>query len=236
VIRNDCRFRFAQSIGKRCSHLNAALGIQGGIVDLNYEHMRSFINIWLRKADNTNTEPLEGVFDKFFTLWVVYNRLYEEAAHILINRNHPTYRRFIARRGARVFSPPPDRIAAIDGVEAFCRRSNLREFIANSPQALDGIDRICDAVSFGGFYIHTNYKTGEPDLEKDLDFLDKAKHGCNISILSIIYQARCNLFHGQKSFTENQRPLVEGMSAVLSALIQCLLDSIELHTQVEEYA
>ncbi len=25
VIRNACRFRFAQSIGKRCSHLNAAL-------------------------------------------------------------------------------------------------------------------------------------------------------------------------------------------------------------------
>ncbi|QHG93948.1 hypothetical protein EHC70_06960 [Vibrio parahaemolyticus] len=27
VIRNACRFRFAQSIGKPCSHLNAALAL-----------------------------------------------------------------------------------------------------------------------------------------------------------------------------------------------------------------
>ncbi|WP_394253194.1 hypothetical protein, partial [Vibrio profundi] len=33
VIRNACRFRFAQSIGKRRSHLNAALAVQGELND-----------------------------------------------------------------------------------------------------------------------------------------------------------------------------------------------------------
>ncbi|WP_462159809.1 hypothetical protein [Pseudoalteromonas sp. GB56] len=205
-------------------------------MELNYDHLSSFINIWLRKAENTDTGPLEGVFDKFFTLWVAYNRLYEEAAHILINQNHPLYRRFISRRGARVFSPPPDRMAAIDGVEAFCGRANLRSLIENSPMALGGATNIYDALSYGGFYIHTNYETGEPDIEKDQSLVSKARTGCHKSLLSIIYQARCNLFHGQKSFTENQRPLVEGMSAVISILIRCLLDSIELHVQSQEYA
>lgn len=205
-------------------------------MELNYEHLRSFIHIWLHKADSINTGPLEGVFDKFFTLWVAYNRLYEEAAHILIGRNHPLYRQFIARRGTRIFSPPPDRLAGIDGVEAFCNKATLRQFLENSHSALYGIQNISEAISYGGFYIHTNYETGKPDTERDRTLINKALKGCSKSVLSIIYQARCNLFHGQKSFSENQRPLIEGMSSVIYVVIQCLLHRIELHIQSKEHA
>lgn len=205
-------------------------------MELNYDHMRSFINIWLQKADNTNTVPLDGVFDKFFTLWVAYNRLYEEAAHILISRNHPLYKKFIAKRGSRIFSPPPDRVAGVDGVEVFCSKAMLKKFLDNSPSAISGIQNIAEAIYYGGFYIYTNYETGEPDSKRDHALIDKALKGCSKSVLSIIYQARCNLFHGQKSFTENQRPLVEGMSAVICVVIQCLLHRIEIHIQSEGYA
>ncbi len=33
--------------------------------ELNLEHLDSFCDAWLRKADNIDIEPLDGVFDRF---------------------------------------------------------------------------------------------------------------------------------------------------------------------------
>lgn len=40
---------------------------------------RSFYLRWHRKADDYDAQHLGGAFDRFFTLFVVYNRLYAQA-------------------------------------------------------------------------------------------------------------------------------------------------------------
>lgn len=195
--------------------------------ELNFRALESFCTAWLQKAGRINTDSLEGVFDRFFTLWVVFNRLYEEAGRALVCRGHPIYRPFIKRRGARVFAPPPDKISATKGIAAFVGKTRLMDSIYRDAEAMHGLEYIHDAIRYGMFYFHENYETGEPDTAKDIILVDKAIGGCVESTLSLIYQARCNLFHGQKAFTEAQRELLNGMSSILTQVIQCLLQTIE---------
>ncbi|WP_110456643.1 hypothetical protein [Shewanella algidipiscicola] len=195
--------------------------------ELNFEALNQFCSAWIRKSERIDLEPLEGVFDRFFTLWVVYNRLYEEAGRYLVHRQHPFYRPFIARRGRRVYAPPPDKISATKGIVAYVGMGYLRENVFANQNAVEGMNFVNDAVQNGMLYLHEDYETGEPDIERDQELVTKAREGCVESILTLIYQARCNLFHGQKSFTESQRDLLNGMSEILRVIISCSLTEIE---------
>ncbi|MDW0358381.1 hypothetical protein Q8G38_03530 [Halomonas venusta] len=202
--------------------------------ELNFRALESFCTAWLQKAERIDTGPLEGVFDRFFTLWVVFNRLYEEAGRTLAHRGHPIYRSFvrsfvrsfIRRRGPRVFAPPPDKISATRGIVVFVGEDRLRAHIHEHARAMHGLEYIHDAIRYGMFYLHEDQVTGEPDTEKDLALVDKAIRGCVESTLTLIYQARCNLFHGQKAFTEAQRELLIGMSSILSQVIECSFQAV----------
>ena len=45
------------------------------------QEINDFCNNWLQKANNIDSSNLQGAFDKFFTLYVVYNRLYVETTY-----------------------------------------------------------------------------------------------------------------------------------------------------------
>lgn len=202
--------------------------------ELNHEALNVFCTAWLRKVDRIDTMPLEGVFDKFFTLWVVFNRLYEEAARILVHSGHPLYRHFIIRRGNKVFLPPPDKISATRGITAFIGKKRLGACIFLNADALRGLNYITESIRSGMFYLHENYETGEPDTEKDIALVSRAIDGCVESTLVLIYQARCNLFHGQKAFTESQRELLNGMSTILNEVIECSMQVISEHVVAKQ--
>ena len=40
------------------------------------EFTQRFCRRWIEKADNYDDKSLDGVFDKFFSLYVAFNRLY----------------------------------------------------------------------------------------------------------------------------------------------------------------
>lgn len=195
--------------------------------ELNFQALNGFCTAWLRKAERIDIEPLEGVFDRFFTLWVVFNRLYEEAGRTLVHSGHHLYRPFIARRGRHIFAPPPDKLSATRGITTFVGKGRLRDHIFGNREAVQGLEYVHNSIRSGMFYLHENHETGEPDSEKDIVLVRKAMDGCVESTLTLIYQARCNLFHGQKAFTESQRDLLNGMSAVLNQVIECSMQAIE---------
>ena len=195
---------------------------------LNFEHLNAFCNAWIEKAEQTDIEPLSGVFDKFSTLWVVYNRLYEESGRQLVFANSPIYRQFISNRGPSVYAPPPDKISATKGVVTYCGLANLRRQIFDNPNSTTSIQNIVESIASGMLYLHENNETGEPDHERDSRLVERVNNRCIESLLVLIYQARCNLFHGQKSFTESQRGLLVEMSSILVNVIHCLLESIEV--------
>ncbi|ENO1827527.1 hypothetical protein BBM40_23880 [Vibrio parahaemolyticus] len=199
--------------------------------ELNLEHLDSFCDAWLRNADNIDIEPLDGVFDRFFTLWVVYNRLYEEAARFMLRDEHPIYTRFISRRGSRIFAPAPDRLSATKCVTLFCGHASLRHLIYENEAVFEGLQNVVNSIQWGEFYLHENYETGEPHIAKDRLVTDKAIRGDVESVLALIYQARCNLFHGQKSFTEPQRALINSLITILIEVITCLRGEISYRAQ-----
>ncbi|MGE4529907.1 MAG: hypothetical protein AB7C98_01115 [Acidithiobacillus sp.] len=195
--------------------------------ELNFKALNKFCTAWLQKAERVDMDSLEGVFDRFFTLWVVFNRLYEEAGRSLVHSGHPLYANFSANRGSRIFIPPPDKVSATRGIIAFVGKDRLGEKIFSNNEATQGLNYIYDSILNRIFYIHENYETGDPDTEKDLALATKAINGSVESILILLYQTRCNLFHGQKSFTESQRDLLNGMSAILVQIIACSKEAIE---------
>jgi len=44
---------------------------------------KEFVKRWIAKADATALDNLAGYFDKFTTLFTIYNKLYSEAAFVL---------------------------------------------------------------------------------------------------------------------------------------------------------
>lgn len=185
---------------------------------VNRERLDQFCDAWLQKAHDSDRCVIAGVFDRFFALWIVFNRLYEEAAHILVRENDPIARRFPVRR-QRLYRPPPDRFSATQGVVSFCGIVTLRQALKESPHYED-IEDALRCIERGEFHLHENYETGEPDCEEDMHLVQKSRQGDPIALLTLLYQARCNLFHGQKAYSESQRPLLNGMIAILSVTIE----------------
>lgn len=191
---------------------------------LNLERLDEFHAAWMQKANQARVETVAGMFDRFFALWIVYNRLYVEIAFKLASDKHPLSRVF-GLQGRRRFAPSPDRMAATKVICAFCG-PQIGYRLRNSLEISNVIEATLNSVEFGGFYLHENYETGEPDLHRDRKIISNARKGDVLALLELVYQARCNLFHGQKAYSETQRPLIEGMSSVLVVAIEEALSKL----------
>ncbi|WP_124515893.1 hypothetical protein [Burkholderia ubonensis] len=188
-----------------------------GMKEINRERLDQFCDAWLQKAHDSDIHAIAGVFDRFFALWIVFNRLYEEAAHILVRENHSIARRF-PLRGQRLYRPPPDRLSATRGVVYFCGSVTLRQALKDDRHYED-IEDALRCIERGEFHLHENYETGEPDREEDMRLVQRSRQGDPEALLTLLYQARCNLFHGQKAYSESQRPLLNGMIVILAVAI-----------------
>lgn len=83
-----------------------------------------------------------------------------------------------------------------------------------------------DAVENGPLYLHEDYDIGGPDQAKDEALIQHVRRKSAKHLLEFVYLARCNMFHGGKVFNEIQRPLIEGMVAVLESVIPPLQEMI----------
>jgi hypothetical protein len=189
------------------------------VPEINLERLEEFCEAWVAKANEADTRHIAGVFDRFFALWIVYNRLYEEAARTLAHEDHPWARRFSRWRN-QPFAPPPDRASATQGIVFFCGRRELVAAIAQDDGCRRALEEALCAMDSGLLFLHEDYQTGDPDHDRDRELVERARNDNPEALLALVYQARCNLFHGQKAYSEVQRPLLEGMIAVLVVTIE----------------
>ncbi|WP_146680421.1 hypothetical protein [Oceanococcus atlanticus] len=190
------------------------------MIEVNLQRLDEFCDVWLERATAVAQPSIENIFDQFFILWVVFNRIYAESARVLAAEGHSSARMFaFSQGGKRKFAPPPDRIAATRGVEAFCGVSELNRRLYEHEESAQAIETVLSVVESGMLYLHENYETGEPDFKRDRKLVAAARNGKPSALLELLYQARCNLFHGQKAYSESQRPLLEGMVIVLRIVI-----------------
>jgi hypothetical protein len=182
--------------------------------------LEMFVQNWRTKAEAYSNDDVGGAFDRFFTFYVAFNRLYAEA----------TFR--LARRGqVNLKNTFPDSKGAQEYVLQFCGATTLTEAWNAKPEATAAIEQIAEHLQERRFALKLNMITGERQPEADRDLLGALKsrsaarraHG----ILEALYAIRCNMFHGHKGFEPIQLELLRPAIALLDSTINVLYKALD---------
>lgn len=163
-----------------------------------------FLLRWQKKNKHYDYNNLVNCFDGFFTAFVLYNLLYD----LLCSQNGPNYNikgnEERAIKAARKYLGAST-IAADEDIRS--NASVIRRLIESRTFYIR--DHIWDAARI------EKLRTGDPEQ-------------WSIGVLEIVYKIRCNLFHGQKSFQENQREILIPCIKILERINDLIIERIAL--------
>lgn len=166
-----------------------------------------FYNNWTKKAQEINGNSLSNVYDKYITLYVIYNNLYNQIPNKLISK------------GILVRNKIHDNYAATELVIKFLEANEFLKEL-NSNKLNEDVETIIDLINREVFHIKIIY--GQPSRNEDLKILKELKSFNDnqraIAILKVLYHVRCNIFHGSKNFEEQQRILVEPLTRIIEVI------------------
>lgn len=186
------------------------------------KQLEEFSQRWINKADNIQGEDMNVLFDKFFSLYIVYNKLYTEVTHTLSNEGK------INLNNGGSF---PDQNAATSYVIQYLGCNNLRERIEGEENMTNNFEALEMILEHHLFNICLNPVTGHPNHRKDRELLAKIRsNSCNekfTSILEFIYQVRCNMFHGRKGYEPVQEIVLQPVVQILDKVVKVLFASMK---------
>lgn len=182
--------------------------------------LRTFCDSWRTRAASYSTEEIAGAFDRFFTSYVAFNRLYAEATHRLARRGHVRLReRF------------PDSQAAQDYVVQYCTAETLTRAWEGSAIAAAALRDIADHLRARRFALRLDPVTDDPRPAKDQELLtgleSRSRGRRAKAVLEVLYAIRCNMFHGQKDFHVGQLALLRPAILVLESTIDVLYQALD---------
>lgn len=168
-----------------------------------------FCERWIDKASRYQSNELEDLFDRFFTLYVAYNRLYSAAAEL--------YRNSVGEVVAR--SLHGDRKEATFVMAKLIGEATFSKFIEDNPALSSACRDISDLLDGHRFYLHSKRGTAERDLVRDERLSRGLSHCSLLAVLECLYQIRCNIFHGHKEFAPRQAELLIPAIALLEGVV-----------------
>ena len=184
------------------------------------QELHEFCERWLRKAERSRGQSLNNCFDRFFSLFVVYNRLYAELTLSW------------ARVGRIVLpgSSIPDGIAAKRYVRTYLTGHHIWEAVNAEAECQQAVSRIRDLIETRTFSIKLDRLTGNPRPEADQKLLECLTSGSieqrSGALLDIVYSLRCNMFHGHKGFDEVQVEILSPANTLLKKLTILLYEKL----------
>jgi hypothetical protein len=181
--------------------------------------LAAFCRSWRTKAE-AYPDDVRGAFDTFFTLYVVFNRLYAEATFRLARRGQVTLRdRFPDSNGAREY------------VLQFCGATKLVDAWEHNPKTIDALHQIADHLRQSRFALKLNMVTGDRKPDEDRALLaaleSRARNRRAKAGLEVLYAIRCNMFHGHKGFDPIQIELLRPALLLLESTIYVLQEALE---------
>jgi hypothetical protein len=189
-------------------------------------HFKQFHSRWMAKARRHNREGLQHCFDRFFTLYVVFNHLYAEATFQLANRGQ------VQIQNRNRF---PDAEAAQEYVVQFLGADRLLQQL-NDPSSQAALLSLQAQVCNGSFNLKLNMTTGEAQPDEDADLCRRLtstnRNEQAAAILEALYSVRCNLFHGRKGFNPIQRALLDPSNVILERVIEILYRALDGDQQI----
>ena len=186
-----------------------------------------FYRSWNRKAEEYGTQELRQCFDKFFTLFVIYNRLYAEATFLLARRGIIILGRRSSSGRRNTF---PDSLAAKNYVRQYLGSENLMSQLESDTQSNEAINTIIYLIETEQFYIRLDMVSGSRQRQEDLRLLDSLRSTDKAvkarAILDFIYSIRCNMFHGHKGFDEIQVEILRPAIIILQKIVRLLYEKL----------
>lgn len=168
-----------------------------------------FCERWIDKANTYRSNSLEDLFDRFFTLFVAYNRFYSAAAEL--------HRAALEPRQAQ-FSQG-DRKEATTVMARLIGQSRFADAIEQTPTIAGACQAIATLLHEHRFFLHNARGTKEPDLARDAKLAEGLSRRSLLSVLECLYQIRCNIFHGEKEFAPRQAELLAPAITLLETIV-----------------
>jgi hypothetical protein len=185
------------------------------------QELHDFCERWFKKARGYQGQSIQDCFDKFFTLFIVYNRLYAEltlswarAGMIELRGRNPSI---------------PDAKAAKEYVHRYLGTNHIWSNLQNDV-CQQAISKIRKLLENRVFVIKLGRLWGEPRREEDLKLLEDLRSENQDrkvrALLDIIYSVRCNTFHGHKGFDIVQTEILVPVAILLDKLAVLLYEKL----------
>lgn len=179
------------------------------------QYFTDFYNNWTAKAEGINNNNLSSVYDKYITLFVIFNNLYNQIPDKLISLGVVLPDKMYDNKKATYF------VIQFLGADNF-----INELSENNLE--NDINALIRLMEQEIFHIKLNH--GQYDRNEDLKIISELKSSNRgkkaIAILKVAYYVRCNIFHGSKNFQEYQRMLVEPLIRILKMLNPFLFNKL----------
>jgi hypothetical protein len=160
-----------------------------------------FVRRWRDKRTSYGDDRLEDVFDRFFTSYVLYNFLYE----------------WVALRERYTFNG--DQKLAVKVVRRFLGSNEL----FSDAILQRAVGTITSLIRRRTFYIRDTVWDSQRIMKLQTNDPEQWSKG----FLEVIYAIRCNTFHGQKRFEEEQRLILKPCIEALERLNDLLINRLE---------
>jgi hypothetical protein len=185
-----------------------------------------FCERWIIKADAYRSDGIEDLFDRFFTLFVAYNRFYSAAAELHRATLDPRHKGMLQG----------DRKEATTVMARLIRQSRFTDFVNETPAIAAACQAISELLQNHHFFLHTFRGTNDPDLERDSKLADGLRKHSLLSVLECLYQIRCNIFHGEKEFAPRQAELLVPALTLLETIVSTSSRALhDAHHQYQEH-
>lgn len=185
------------------------------------QQLQEFCRRWMLKADEAEGDNIKNMFDKFFSLFVVYNRLYVEATLILNNQGD---------LNLNPDSSFPDKNASTAYLLQYYGCRELKNQLETKNYYTEHFNSLKNIIQNRLFNVCLNPVTGNSNREKDLLLLSNLNsNNCNeqmLGVLEFIYQVRCNMFHGRKGYEPVQELLLEPTLFFLNEITNLLFEKL----------
>ena len=194
----------------------------------------SFTERWLEKTKVYKSyRDLNDYFDLYFSLYVVYNRIYNAITFYQLDRGDvdKMIDEGILPKDQR--GDVKDKFSSTACV-AYFLKNEIRDIIKESSTEIEIFKIIITEKRF-----HIVFQKGvhQPNEDKKLlEGLSSTEPFVAVkSLLLFLYHIRCNIFHGEKGFDIRQREILGAANSSLEKLINRLKPKLnEISIQLEE--
>lgn len=188
------------------------------------KELEEFCERWSNKANEYKLNSLSNYFDKFFTLYVIFTRIYNLIEALLKEQGELKVLKLQGKiKKSRNFTS--DNEAATVCIAHYLR--NESQEVVRKLQT--HIEEYKNIINNELFFIDLYYGKPQPQNDKKLYIQLNSKENTIVleGLLIILYKLRCNMFHAEKGFDREQEIILEPSIYVLAELNKILLMKIK---------